>query len=146
MRLTQVLSIMEIQPDLIGIRKGATTMSEVQAQTQMHAESQARTNHDNARPVRVAEVESYPLDTDLVLHDSRDGQSFALNHTGRVIWECCTGDASVEDIAGVIADLFAIPMDRARADTRELLEALANSGAIVWSAAADADLDAGFVG
>jgi hypothetical protein len=109
-------------------------------------ETQARTNLDSRYPTRVAAIEAYPLDTDLVLHDGRDGQSYALNHTGRAIWEWCTGDASVEEIASLVADMFAIPLDQARADTSDLLEALVESGVLAWPGATDAELGARVAG
>jgi PqqD family protein of HPr-rel-A system len=77
-----------------------------------------------------AEVSAHPLDNEIVLYDSRTGESFALNPTAGRIWSLCDGERTAEEIARAIASEYALPYRRALDDVRDLLEALREAGLI----------------
>lgn len=75
----------------------------------------------HARPLRLAEVEAFSLDDELVLYDTRSGETYALNRTGARLWLACDGSWTVAALAGELAGAFGIPRSAALADVRDLL-------------------------
>ncbi len=53
------------------------------------------------------------LDDEWVIFDPTTHRLHALNLTAALVWEHCTGDLSVEDIAHAVAGAFDVRVDRA---------------------------------
>lgn len=80
---------------------------------------------------RVAVVQAFPLDDDLVLYDERDGRSYVLNRTGAAIWRLCDGEVALEDLVASIAAEYAEPVERVRPDVEALLTELREAGLVL---------------
>lgn len=77
-----------------------------------------------ARPRRRADVTCAVLDDELIVYDPLNGQSFILNQTGRLIWERCDGEHTIDDMAEETARIHGVPFEQSHADITELLESL----------------------
>lgn len=76
----------------------------------------------HTRPRRRADVTCAELDDELIVYDPLNGQSFILNQPGRLIWERCNGENTIDDIAEESARLHGVTVEQTRADIAELLE------------------------
>ena len=77
-------------------------------------------------------VAGYPLDDELVLYNSRDGEAYTLNGTGLFIWQCCDGKRSMEEIARALAVNHGIKAPRARAEVCAFLADLERARLLTW--------------
>ena len=82
----------------------------------------------NARPTAAPSVSSYPLDDELVLYTSSDGQAYVLNHTAARIWHLLDGTRTEVTVARELADTFGENYDDVLVDVRELVEHLTAAG------------------
>lgn len=82
-------------------------------------------------PTLRTDLTVYPLDDDLVVYDSKSGQSFVLNSTGRIVWSLCDGERSPRMIAEEFAANVDIPYDQARTDVKELLDEFRKSNLLL---------------
>jgi PqqD family protein of HPr-rel-A system len=82
------------------------------------------------RPTRRAEVAAYPVDDELVLYDSREGQGFVLNSTAARIWTLCDGLRTTAGVAEAMATSYALEYEEALTDVCECLERLRDAGLI----------------
>ena len=78
-----------------------------------------------------ADVESYPLDDDLVLYHATSREGFILNGTGKRIWELADGSNTVTMIARTLSREYGISYEAAKTDTEELLTNLSRAGLVV---------------
>ena len=76
---------------------------------------------DPLKPQPRADLSVFQLDDELVVYDPRNGESYILNQTGRLVWERCDGKRMAAEIASEIAELHGISDEQASADTAELL-------------------------
>lgn len=76
------------------------------------------------RPLPRPEVTAAPLDDELILCDTRDGQVYALNPVGARVWGLLDGSRGIGTVARIIADDYSIAYARARADVDQLITSL----------------------
>jgi hypothetical protein len=67
-----------------------------------------------AVPAARADVAAATVDGATVVHHA--GRVHSLDPIATLVWRCCDGRASVDDIAADLAPAFAVPLDRARHD------------------------------
>lgn len=68
------------------------------------------------------------LGDDMVLLDSKSGEMFALNESGRCIWYALgRGEAAA---SAALVEAFDVTPERARADVRALLDELVEAGLV----------------
>jgi hypothetical protein len=60
------------------------------------------------RPVKLAISEANEISDGLVLYQGDEERVHYLNRTASLVYELCTGENTVEDIARLIADAFAL--------------------------------------
>jgi PqqD family protein of HPr-rel-A system len=77
-----------------------------------------------------SEVDSYPLDDDLVIYHQATREGFILNGTAKRIWELADGTNTLATIARILTRDYGIAYDQARADAAELLIELRRAGLI----------------
>jgi hypothetical protein len=90
----------------------------------------------DARPIAVPTVSSYPLDDELVLYTSTDGQAYILNHTAARVWRLLDGTRTEVEAAREVADTYGEAYEQVLRDVRELVEHLLAVGLL--TAAPDA--------
>lgn len=78
----------------------------------------------DARPIAVPTVSSYPLDDELVLYTSTDGQAYVLNHTAARVWRLLDGTRTEVEAAREVADTYGEEYEQVLSDVRELVEHL----------------------
>ena len=83
-----------------------------------------------ARPCKHADVTAFALDDELVVYDSRTGQSYVLNHTGSIIWFLCDGTHTIDELAQEITATFGVSITHAQQDVASLVHELTRSGLI----------------
>lgn len=66
-------------------------------------------------------VQAREVDDDLLLLDTDSDQIHQLNLTARFIWQRCDGEQSAEQIAGMLAEVFAVEPQVALEDVVETL-------------------------
>src|SRR6185295_3778776 len=66
------------------------------------------------------------LDGEAVIH--RAGRVHALDPVATLVWRCCDGDASVDQIAGELAEVFATPRATVTRDVASVVDELAALG------------------
>ena len=89
-----------------------------------------------ARPMALPSVSSYPLDDELVLYTSTDGQAYILNHTAARVWRLLDGTRTEVTVAQEVADTYGEEYDQVLQDVRELVAHLQTVGLL--TAAVDA--------
>ena len=89
-----------------------------------------------ARPMALPSVSSYPLDDELVLYTSADGQAYILNHTAARVWRLLDGTRTEVTVAQEVADTYGEEYDQVLQDVRELVAHLQTVGLL--TAAVDA--------
>ncbi|MBU6998334.1 MAG: PqqD family protein [Theionarchaea archaeon] len=87
---------------------------------------------DTAKPKRVAHVRPREQGDDLALFNVMTAQYFVVNEVGREIWNQCTGDRTIREIAQEIHTTIegAPSFDEVLADTIELIEDLKNKSLV----------------
>jgi PqqD family protein of HPr-rel-A system len=83
---------------------------------------------DAARPVVRADVVVQEIDNELVVYDPIAEDLHALNAAATLVWHCCDGDGTVEEIAADIADVFGEPPDEVAALVRTVVGQLGERG------------------
>ncbi len=85
------------------------------------------------------------LDGEAVIH--RAGRVHTLDPLATLVWRCCDRDASVDEIASELAEVFATPLETVRRDVSTVVEQLAALGLLTANGVgADRDVDASAVG
>lgn len=87
---------------------------------------------DIAKPKRVSHVRPREQGDDLALFNVMTAQYFVVNEVGREIWNLCTGDYTIREIAQEIQTKIegAPSLDEVLADTKELIEDLKNKNLV----------------
>jgi PqqD family protein of HPr-rel-A system len=80
------------------------------------------------RPRPCPAVRAYPLDDELVVYDPRQHQGYVLNRTAALIWACCDGSRTVEEVANVVARRHALTDREALTDVEACLQDLHRAG------------------
>ncbi|MBV9598308.1 MAG: HPr-rel-A system PqqD family peptide chaperone [Chloroflexi bacterium] len=80
------------------------------------------------QPTHRADVAVYPVDDELVVYDSRDGQGCVLNCTAARIWTLCDGSRTTAAVAEVMATTYALEYEEALTDVCACLEQLRHAG------------------
>ncbi len=80
------------------------------------------------KPLHSPSVSAFPLDDELVLHDSRSGEVYVLNRTGARIWTLCDGSSTAASVAQAMSATFGLSYEEALADVRELVDDLRHAG------------------
>lgn len=75
----------------------------------------------DARPIAVPTVSSYPLDDELVLYTSTDGQAYILNHTAARVWRLLDGTRTDVEAAREVAETYGEEYEQVLGDVRELV-------------------------
>ena len=70
------------------------------------------------------------LDGEAVLLNLESGVYYTLNRVGAAMWECFTGDQSLEDILSAMCDRFDVAEEVARKDLLALVAQLRQEGLI----------------
>jgi hypothetical protein len=73
-------------------------------------------------------VQDTTMEGETVLLDLSSGRYYTLNQLGSVIWEHCTGHATVRDIHAVLCDRFDVAPERALDDLVNLVNELIQEG------------------
>ena len=63
------------------------------------------------KPLGRAEVVFRQLDEEWVIFDPKTHRLHALNLTAALVWEHCTGEMTMPEIASVVAEAFPQPVD-----------------------------------
>jgi PqqD family protein of HPr-rel-A system len=74
-----------------------------------------------------ADLYTVALDGELVLFDERAGALHHLNPIATIIWQCCDGDATLEEIAVALAEDCGEPPARVRGDVLALAQRLVDA-------------------
>lgn len=74
------------------------------------------------------DVQGTSMEGETVLLDVSTGRYYTLNRIGSVIWEQCTGQATVRDIHTVLCDRFDVTSERALHDLVILVNELVQEG------------------
>ena len=71
-----------------------------------------------------------PLDDDWVVYDPSGQQLHVLNRAAAVVWICCTGDLSVDDIVDTMQQAFDgnVELDRVERDVLATIEEFTKKG------------------
>lgn len=78
------------------------------------------------RPRARGDVTAVVLDGEAVIH--RAGRVHALDPVATLVWRCCDGDASVDQIAAELAEVFAAPRATVTRDVAAVVDELAALG------------------
>jgi hypothetical protein len=73
-----------------------------------------------------ADVASVTLNGEAVIH--RAGQVHVLDPVATLVWRCCDGDASVDEIARELAEVFAVPAETVHRDVAAVVSELESLG------------------
>lgn len=87
----------------------------------------------DARPIAVPTVSSYPLDDELVLYTSTDGQAYVLNHTAARVWRLLDGTRTEVEAAREVANTYGEEYEQVLSDVRELVGHLQAVGLLTAS-------------
>jgi Coenzyme PQQ synthesis protein D (PqqD) len=71
------------------------------------------------------------VDGEAVVLDRPNDQVHRLNSTATCVWTHCDGSRSVEDVAAIVATTFEADHARVLADTRTVIDQLAELGLLV---------------
>jgi PqqD family protein of HPr-rel-A system len=71
------------------------------------------------------------LDGEAVIYDEINGDLHRLNPTATVVFSLLDGSATLDDLAGDIADAYGMPVEQVTAQVAELVEQLADSHLLV---------------
>jgi PqqD family protein of HPr-rel-A system len=82
------------------------------------------------RWIRDNDVIATDLDDEIVLLNPATRAVFTLNPTGREIWNCIAGPATVAEIVTALTARFAVDEEKATRDVRAVLDDLAASGLV----------------
>jgi PqqD family protein of HPr-rel-A system len=82
------------------------------------------------RPVPRPDVSAYTLDEELVVYDPRSAETYLLNPTAAYVWEACDGENTIEEIARGLSEGYAIDVERALDDVREIIQGFQRAGLI----------------
>ena len=94
------------------------------------------------RPRARGDVTSVVLDGEAVIH--RAGRVHALDPVATLVWRCCDGDASVDQIAAELADVFAMPRATVTRDVATVVDELAALGLLTADTGEPGGDDAGY--
>ena len=89
----------------------------------------------NLFPERNPKLAWREIDGEAVIISPEDSHVHELNETASLIWTSADGRHSVDDIAGVMAAKYDVPLPVAKADTSELIEMLSAKGLLFAEAA-----------
>ena len=73
-------------------------------------------------------VQGTTLDGETVLLDLSSGRYYTLNRVGTAIWECCTGNQSLQDIHATLCGRFEASSERIADDLLALVTHLGHEG------------------
>jgi pyrroloquinoline quinone biosynthesis protein D len=82
------------------------------------------------KPKRKDQLVPEEMDDDLLLADFRQSQLHVLNPTAAAVWEMCDGKHTAEQIAGLIAKHFALPVEEVRQDVARVLGEFREKGLV----------------
>jgi hypothetical protein len=85
----------------------------------------------NLFPERNPKLAWREIDGEAVIISPEDSHVHELNETASLIWTSADGRHSVDDIAGVMAARYDVPLPVAKADTCELIELLSARGLLL---------------
>ncbi|MBU7013741.1 MAG: PqqD family protein [Theionarchaea archaeon] len=87
---------------------------------------------DTARPKKVPHVRPREQGDDLALFNVMTAQYFVVNEVGREIWNLCTGELTVKEIAQEIHTRIegAPSFEEVLTDAKELIEDLKNNNLV----------------
>ena len=83
------------------------------------------------RPRRDEQLIIHELDDELLLYDPRIDRTHRLNRSASIIWQSCTGERSVEDIASRLTEAFDVEIDTALPDTQAALQQMISERLII---------------
>ncbi|MDH3754864.1 MAG: PqqD family protein [Acidimicrobiia bacterium] len=90
------------------------------------------------RPLEVRpDVIAAPIDDGAVVYDPRAGRIHRLNSTGWLLWQCCDGHATVDDLVEDLVGVFDGPTDDVGASVRDLVASLRAESLLVDSSPTD---------
>jgi hypothetical protein len=75
-------------------------------------------------PSRRCDLIVHQLDDELLLYDPPGERTHRLNATAAMIWQHCTGEHTLEDMAALLTRQFEVDMETALRDTRTVLQQL----------------------
>ena len=76
-------------------------------------------------------VQGTTLDGETVLLDLSSGRYYTLNRVGTAIWECCTGNQSLQDIHATLCGRFEASSERIADDLLALVTHLGHEGLLI---------------
>jgi len=62
-------------------------------------------------PLKKIDIRETPLDGGVVLYNPRTDEAHLLNPAAMVVWECCTGEHTLETIARLLRYVFRLEGD-----------------------------------
>jgi PqqD family protein of HPr-rel-A system len=68
------------------------------------------------------------VDDEWVVFDPAANELHVLNLSAALIWSHCTGDQSMQDIAGALQETYGVESERAQEDVEETLERFRDAG------------------
>lgn len=70
------------------------------------------------------------LDDEWVVYDPHGQQLHVMNRTAAIVWLCCTGELTLDDIAGQVSRAFddQVPLDQVERDVTRVLDEFAEKG------------------
>lgn len=83
------------------------------------------------RPRRKEGIDGYIVHDEMVLHDGKQDQVFALNVSARMVWEHCDGRATLDEISAALSREMAHPLDEVSAGVQAVVETLRQQGLLV---------------
>ena len=85
----------------------------------------------SALPVARVDVEHVVIDGEAVIYDARGEAIHHLNATATVVWQCCDGAGTLEELVDDLAASYHAPRPEIDTDVRALLTDLAARGLLV---------------
>ena len=83
------------------------------------------------RPARHPDMMFKQLGSEVVVLNRANNQFHVLNASAALIFESCTGDCTLEMIAGRMAACFGVPIERALSDIRETVAGMEKLGLVL---------------
>jgi len=78
-------------------------------------------NLQNRRPTGIENIKFLELDGEAIIYSLNNPTGYYLNKTATLIWKCCDGQHSLEDIERKIVEFFEIESHPIQDDIAEIL-------------------------
>ena len=75
----------------------------------------------NRRPTGIKRIKFLELDGESIIYSSDNPRGYYLNKTATLIWKCCDGQHSLDDIEMKIIEIYDVESHELRNDIKNIL-------------------------